>query len=45
MNEDLLFIEKYRTRGALFDANLLLVYVIGKGQGVLSPIETHSIVH
>lgn len=30
MNEDLSFILKHRKNGALFDANLLLVYVVGK---------------
>jgi hypothetical protein len=30
MNEDLLFLLKHRGRGALLDANLLLVYVVGK---------------
>ncbi len=30
MNEDLSFIGRYRSKGALFDANLLLVYVVGK---------------
>lgn len=30
MNEDLLFIKQYQSKGALFDANLLLVYVVGK---------------
>jgi hypothetical protein len=30
MNEDVLFIKRYQSKGALFDANLLLVYVVGK---------------
>ena len=30
MNEDFQFIEEYRNKGAIFDANLLLVYVVGK---------------
>jgi len=30
MNEDLLFLLKHRGKGALVDANLLLVYVVGK---------------
>ncbi|MFN7932571.1 MAG: hypothetical protein U0R19_04540 [Bryobacteraceae bacterium] len=30
MNEDLAFIQKHRNRGALFDANLLIVYLVGK---------------
>ena len=30
MNEDLLFIKQYQSKGALFDANLLLVYAVGK---------------
>lgn len=30
MNDDRSFMERYKFRGALFDANLLLVYVVGK---------------
>jgi hypothetical protein len=30
MNEDLSFLLRHRSRGALLDANLLLVYVVGK---------------
>ena len=30
MNEDVAFIKEYQSKGALFDANLLLVYVVGK---------------
>ena len=30
MNEDLEFLVKHRSRGALLDANLLLVYIVGK---------------
>jgi hypothetical protein len=30
MNEDVLFLSKHRSNGALFDANLLLVYAVGK---------------
>lgn len=30
MNESLLFLQKHRGRGALLDANLLLIYVVGK---------------
>ena len=30
MNEDVGFLQKYRTSGAIIDANLLLVYVIGR---------------
>src|SRR4051794_6446818 len=30
MNEDLSFLWKHRSRGALLDANLLLVYVVGR---------------
>ena len=30
MNEDVSFIKRYQFKGALFDANLLLVYVVGK---------------
>jgi len=30
MNEDLTFLRKHRGKGALVDANLLLVYVVGK---------------
>jgi hypothetical protein len=30
MNESVLFLLKHRTRGALIDANLLLVYIVGK---------------
>src|SRR5665213_3296307 len=29
MNEDLAFVDKHRNKGALVDANLLLVYVVG----------------
>ncbi|MBS1828667.1 MAG: hypothetical protein JST93_25400 [Acidobacteria bacterium] len=30
MNEDFAFLQKHRSRGALFDANLLIVYLVGK---------------
>lgn len=30
LNEDFEFVAKHRQRGALFDANLLLVYIVGK---------------
>ena len=30
MNEDIEFIKRYQSAGALFDSNLLLVYVVGK---------------
>jgi hypothetical protein len=30
MSEALSFVESYKSKGALFDANLLLVYVVGK---------------
>ena len=30
MNEDLFFLLKHRSKGALLDANLLLVYLVGK---------------
>src|SRR5467141_187040 len=30
MNEDLQFLKKHLSKGALLDANLLLVYVVGK---------------